>query len=284
MIPNRLAIREEVVKLHRLSTIPQANSRILAVLLDDRSNAEDLANELAKDQAITAKVLRLVNSAYYGFFRQISSVKESVTILGYNEIRRIVLTASVYNSLRKFGGKVIERKIFWEHSLACAAAAEILNRECATDLPAAYFAGLLHDIGKVILDEFFSQAFEKAFELSLEKKIPLYEAEREVMDTDHAEVGFWLAERWNLPLILSDSICFHHAPRECEHPSTYSIVNLISAANALAKILHASADGEMLLELPVDEGPMTASILESAKRELLQKKPAILNLYYGVTE
>ena len=126
MIPSKQTIRAEVVRLHGLSTIPQASSRILMVLIDDRSNAEDLADELARDQAITAKVLRLVNSAYYGFFRQISSVKEAVAILGYNEIRRIVLTASVYNSFRRFRGKVIERKIFWEHSLACAAAAEIL--------------------------------------------------------------------------------------------------------------------------------------------------------------
>ncbi len=254
------------------------------VLIDDRSNAEDLADELARDQAITAKVLRLVNSAYYGFFRQISSVKEAVAILGYNEIRRIVLTASVYNSFRRFRGKVIERKIFWEHSLACAAAAEILNRESGAELPAAYFAGLLHDIGKLVLDEFFSKAFEAALIVSLEKQIPLHRAEREVLETDHAEVGFWLAERWNLPSVLFNSIRFHHAPKECQDLPSCPIVNLISVANDLAKVLHMAEDDLMPLEASPDAGPFTSHVLESARKELLQKGPSIFNLYDSVTE
>jgi len=217
--------KRRLAEIREISTLPQVMMRIMEIITDDRSSAIDLAEEIAKDTSLTAKILKMVNSAYYGFYREISKVSDAVVVLGFNEIRRLSLAISV---LDRFGGGSDERRVaFWNHSFACAAMSDILAREQHLQDQGAFTAGLLHDIGKAILDQYFSEMFEAVRERKGQNGLGTHEIERELFGFDHADVGYWLSERWNLPVTLSEAIHYHHRPESAtEMPELAQLVHL----------------------------------------------------------
>lgn len=199
--------------LDSIPTLPSVVTRILEIVLDDTSSVRDAAKIIEADQALASKVLKIVNAAAYGLRQKVSTVAHAIAMLGFGTLKSLVLSVSVYDGLldgRKDSG--FDKSLYWQHCLAVAAAARALAKEMSFDLPdEAYVAGLLHDIGKVVLDQKARAEYVRVLRRVREESCLFCGAERELLGVDHAEVGGWVAERWNFPPTLQDAIRHHHS-------------------------------------------------------------------------
>jgi putative nucleotidyltransferase with HDIG domain len=227
-------ILNKLKKIKEISTLPDVMQRIMDILADENSSSQELSREIEHDPALTAKILKVVNSAFYGFYRRIANVNEAVVILGYNEVRSIAITVSVFDV---FSGKPAKtpfnRVKFWEHSIGTAVVADILRQECCRYEEGAFVAGLLHDIGKVVMDQHFPSEWTAVLNESREKGLPLIDVEREMLGISHARIGQILCDYWNLPEDLGRAIRRHH--RKPTESSNLPLDGLIYAANSLAQ-------------------------------------------------
>ncbi len=199
--------------LDSIPTLPSVVTRILEIVLDDTSSVRDAAKIIEADQALASKVLKIVNSAAYGLRQKISTVSHAIAMLGFGTLKSLVLSVSVYEGLlegKKDTG--LDKSLYWQHCLAVAAASRAIAKEMSFDLPdEAYVAGLLHDIGKIILDQRARAEYVRVLGRVREESCAFCAVERDVLGVDHAEVGGWVAEKWSLPSTLADAIRFHHA-------------------------------------------------------------------------
>ena len=209
-------VRERVFALDELATLPSTLVRILSVVQDESTTALDLAAEITADPALTMKILGAVNSSYYGFHRQIGSIPDAVVILGFDEVERLALAISVINLFGRDQESARALHMLWRHSLACSVAGGCLENHYRSQLPAiggAHIAGLLHDIGKAVISQYFPEAMNPIARLVQEENLLVCDAEREILDGHtHADIGSWVAERWDLPEDLVESIANHHTP------------------------------------------------------------------------
>jgi putative nucleotidyltransferase with HDIG domain len=172
----------------------------------------------------------LVNSAYYGFYRQISSISHAIVMLGFLEVRNLTLTATAFRTLGA-GTSDYDRVQLWRHSLATAMAAEKLGKLLRLEMEGIFESGLLHDIGKVALDLLYPEEFRTAAHLAHTEKRFMFQTEQQIFGVDHAAIGGLLGEHWNLPQAVVEAIRFHHAPEKAElNPA---LTQLISAGNIL---------------------------------------------------
>ena len=223
--------KKKLAEVREISTLPQVMARIMEIVTDENSCAVDLANEIAKDKSLTAKILKMVNSAYYGFYREIVRVSDAVVVLGFNEIRRLSLAISVLDILGRSKRNEIRLKL-WNHSLACAALSDILAKQWRVHDSGAFTAGLLHDIGKAVLDQYFPSMFTAVQASVLKVSLKAHEAERLLFNFDHADIGCWLCEQWNLPVSLSEAIRYHHRTESAEEE--LPLAKVVRIANNLA--------------------------------------------------
>jgi putative nucleotidyltransferase with HDIG domain len=225
----KLTLPALVRAVEDLPALPAVVQRVIALTEDPKSTARDINNVLTQDQGLTAKVLRLANSAFYGFPRRISTVTDATILLGFQTIRSIVLAASVSEMMkRELKGYALERGELWRHSQATAVGARMLAREVKfSRLEVAYTAGLLHDIGKLILDAYLRDEYEAVLEKVEKEHVTFLEAEEALLGFHHALVGAKVAEKWNLPLELVEAIGFHHEPeRAQENPKLTAIAHI----------------------------------------------------------
>lgn len=206
-------LQEAILRIKYLPTIPAMLGKILSTAADPEASALDLGKLIASDQSLSAAVLRLVNSAYYGFYRQIMSVSQAIVMLGFFEARNITLTATAFRSFPGSDSNY-NRTLLWRHSLATAMAAEKCAKLKQTCVIGCFESGLLHDIGKVVFDVLFPAEFRIAAGCAHERVSPILEVERELFQMDHAEVGALLGEHWNLPEAVVEAIRLHHNPEK----------------------------------------------------------------------
>ncbi len=219
-----------------LPTLPTVVTQMISLIDNPTTSANDVAKLISTDQALTAKMLKLANSAFYGFPREIATVNHAVVVLGFETVKSLGLSVSV---LERFSGSSsngdFDRQRFWEHSIGCAAAARLLAskvRYRTRGKGEAFAGGILHDIGKLVLGQFFPQEFSEILGLVTRDDVYIGKAEEEVLGLTHAEVGAWLGERWNMPKQLVDAIAFHHAPgrlspREAELPALIHLADFL---------------------------------------------------------
>ncbi|MBW2057431.1 MAG: HDOD domain-containing protein [Deltaproteobacteria bacterium] len=173
----------------------------------ERISAEKIGKTIGQDYALSAKVLRLVNSAFYGLGERVSSVTSAVVLLGFNVVQGVVLSASVF--------ELMDRAIvgLWEHSLGTAIASGVLARALYFQEPEEVsVAGLLHDIGKVVVPAKMPETYEEIRRRIEHTTLSIAEVEREVLGFDHSRIGMWLADEWNFPPNLTEPIVYHHTP------------------------------------------------------------------------
>lgn len=209
---DREDIRLGIRNIKNLPTLPVIVSRILEVADDSGSSANELAELVARDMSVSAKVLNLANSAFYGFSRRITTIPQAVVVLGFDTVRSLALSVSVFDTLSKNSDEVsFDREAFWIHSIGCGTASRLIAKELGyRDTGTFFVAGLLHDLGKVILDTYFSEQYAEVVEEMVEEERSALDAETDILDIDHAEVGAWLATRWKFPEILVTPIAAHH--------------------------------------------------------------------------
>jgi putative nucleotidyltransferase with HDIG domain len=226
-------LKEIEKKIDTLPIFSPILRKVLEVIDDPLSSSSDIEKVIKYDQVLVAKVLKMANSAYYGYSGKISTVRGAIVVLGLNTLRALVFTASAFKtfSRRLLGYRYLEGK-FWEHSVFTACGCRALGMKMNYKDPEEIFVGgLLHDIGKLILDFFVLKNFNIMEEEMKKKKKSWAELEREIIGIDHAQVGRRLSIKWNLPLVLQEAISYHHNPKGAflykEVPAIVNIVNNI---------------------------------------------------------
>jgi HD-like signal output (HDOD) protein len=224
------------IRISRSENLPVLSQSATAVLrLVDDSNAgpREIESAIAKDSAITGKILKAANSAYYGGVK-VPTVGRAVHFLGMNSVRSLVVGIAFQQMSSGMAEAPSFNKLeFWKHSLAVATAARILGRiQMPGKAEELYCAGVMHDVGMLVLDRFMAGEFQGAIETSQRTTMPLYECEKQAYKFDHTDVGALLADHWALTPIIKSSIQYHHSPmRDSENFETTKIV---AAADAIA--------------------------------------------------
>ncbi|HOV61490.1 MAG TPA: HDOD domain-containing protein [Candidatus Hydrogenedentes bacterium] len=207
-----MTLEEAIPRIRELPTLPQIVLKIMDTINNPNSSALDLGELVSADQSLSATLLRVVNSAYYGFSRRVTSISQAIVLLGFAEVRKLTLAAKTFEALG-IGGSMERRKRLWRHVFATAMAAELIAKQGARGNTGFFEAGLLHDIGRVAMELLFGDAFEQSIVLLEERgTVDLCAVEREVFGFDHAQFGGALAEHWRLPPALREAIQRHHAP------------------------------------------------------------------------
>ncbi|OQY45220.1 MAG: hypothetical protein B6240_09085 [Desulfobacteraceae bacterium 4572_87] len=234
-----------ISKIQTLPSVSRVATRILALLDDPDSTADEVQNVLRLDPGLTANILKLTNSAYFGLPNKVGSVRQAVVMLGWKRLVKIVLATCVNAVMDKpIPGYDLPPGELWRHSVAVSVTAEGLMKELNLPVDDEIFtAALLHDLGKQVMGEFVAEDLN-AIRLTAEKGVPFQMAEREVLGTDHAEMGGMLVEKWSFPSKFVEAVRWHHEPDSAENPST--LVDIVHVANVLCLMLGIGAGIEGL--------------------------------------
>ena len=263
--------------IQELPTIPETLSRILSLLEDPNSGARDLAEVIRCDAPLAAKVLRLANSPLYRKQRSIATIQECVSVLGYRTVRQVALCVSVISTLGQeceARGAGLDYRELWRHGVAVGAVAQELARQADTcDAETAFTAGLLHDLGKLVLSLEFPRTYGELVAQRCREGRHLVEVERRELGFDHARAGEELATAWNFPVELAEPIGAHH---EAQPPGP--TVAVVALADYLGNLLDPS-DGDLGFDaMLVDTAPFyrTAGLQrEDVEAHLDQLRDAI---------
>ena len=220
----RVMIDRVIQGIEHLPTLPQVVMRVLAMAESPRISAIELSK--AMDQSLAAKVLKVSNSAYYGgrSNRNINSIHHAIVMIGFEAVKEIILTTSFFHTFHD-AQDVNTLQPLWEHSLQCALIAKRLAWMYRYDsLDEAYLSGLTHDIGRLVIQQYFSDQY---WEIEKKKNsgVDLLQAERDVLSITHAEIGGKVAERWAFPPSLADSITHHHDRKWKVNPALGKIIH-----------------------------------------------------------
>jgi HD-like signal output (HDOD) protein len=211
----------------QLSSFPDIYFQINEVLQSPRSSASHIADVVSKDASLTAKLLKLVNSAFYGFPSKIDTISRAIAILGTNELTTLALGISVVEYFANIPDSLADMKSFWKHSIACGVLSRILaSTKVGLSEERFFVAGLIHDVGRLVMFKHLPFATTQALILSRSTRTPLREAEQEVMDFDHAEVSGALLKSWKFPATLELPVRYHHVPTRAMNPLEPSIIHV----------------------------------------------------------
>lgn len=232
--------RWEVSRLRTLPTLPKLLQRVIAALEDPETNFANVAELIEVDQSLTSQVLRLANSAFYNVQGSVSQVSQALVMLGTAVTRSVVLSTGALD-MRNVG-----LPGFWEHSLGCAVASGAIAKVTGLANPEeATAAGLLHDLGKVVLYKQLPDAFEYIVTTAAASNRSFLDVERAELGTDHSEIAGWLVDKWRFPAALAEPIALHHAPSRALHaPDETAIVHV---ANALVRAVGYGSGGDRRL-------------------------------------
>jgi len=268
-------IRREVEEIGALPTLPEIPMKILRLIADEESSMADIAKIIQRDPSLAANILKVSNSPYYGARERVASLQLALTILGLNEIINIVTSISI---IRMFPSTkrtaVFNRVKFWRHSFGAGCAAQMLARELKFDLDGAEFmAGLIHDVGKLIIDQYFHPKLKEILSTVEKEELSPIDAEVRVMGVNHATLAAWLAQSWHLPPALVDAIQHHHSPLDVLALARPSRQPFLAAIVHLADILAAEPD------LKFDESSDSFASFEKnlAWKIILAERPDLSN-------
>jgi len=243
--PDSQELKVLVQKITDLPTLPAMMATVTRLMQDPRTSAEELGRAISTDPALVSKVLKLVNSAFYGFPGRISTITQAIVILGFSTIRNVVLTTSILKAFsRNSTQKGFDIESFWEHSLLTGAIARALAMERdANFIEETFIAGLLHDMGRIVLSQKLIPEFEKVIAYRQKNAGTWVDAEQKVLGLTHGEIGAWLSRKWHLPLPFVEVMHFHHHPTlsteslPTPQPDTTNLIYLVHAADSLSKTL-----------------------------------------------
>lgn len=286
---SKVSLQEIIKKVERLPELPQVALRVSRMLEEDDANADQLASVIRVDAGFTSQVLRLCNSAAYGFTRKIATVKEAVAILGYTTLRSMVYTIMAKVALDKpVPGYSLAEGDLWYNALTCAVYAKhIGQRERLADPEQAFTGGLLRDIGKIVLGEYVGNCYPDIEQLTIREKIDFMEAEERILGFNHSLVGTRIAERWNLPPLLVNIIKHHHKPVKLPPtltPNEAKVISVVHLADCLTRMIgHGSGSDGLMYTMDVEALAKVginanSAYLETLIGELVDLNPIIRSL------
>lgn len=246
-----------VQEIAELRPLPAVALRVLKIAESEHFSAHELAQAIGTDAALTAKMLRLANSAYYGFPRRISTVRDAVVLLGFRAVRSATLAACVIETMPR--GTHIDDRAFWHFSITVAMLAEVLARSARRHTDEAYTAGVLHNIGRLALDQHRPEQLRRAVLLAEREQMTLPEAQRALLGFTDAQLGGALALHWNFPSELAEAVADHQQPLD-DLDDRSSLTALVVRAREFARDRGLTDGVEPTVEREPDRGWLIAPV------------------------
>lgn len=231
------ALEKIILETIDIPSLPPVATKVLQLISSDNSSIKELEDILSKDQSFSARLLRIANSPYYGRNRSVDSISSAIILIGFNTMKSLVVAASLKDMHRNFG--IFEQKL-WEHSLAVSVAASTLAAETKIMKPdEALVAGLVHDMGKIVLNTSISESYALVVERVYAEGLPFIEVEDQMLGFNHCNVGGLISRKWKLPKNLETVIEFHHTEDfpSFDDPSYESTCQITRIADAICLYL-----------------------------------------------
>lgn len=259
-------IEEIMANMESFPSMPGAGTKLLSMLKDPDTDASEIEKVLRYDPGLTANILKMTNSAYFGLPQKIGSVKQALLLLGWRRVNQLVLASSVSTVMDKpVEGYNFSPGELWRHSVAVSIAAEGLVKELSVPGTDEFFTtALLHDIGKMILGSFVKENLD-AIEDITSQGLPLVVAEQMVLGTDHAEIGAKILTNWSFPPEVANAVRWHHDPDSPEEPN--SLVDIVYLSNVLCQATGIGVNDE------AQQDELSPSALERLGVEFEQLEP-----------
>lgn len=233
----KLTLEYIASKVEDIKVLPSIVNEIISITENPNSTAQDMDKAIMKDQVMTTKILKLANSAYYGYARKISTITQATILLGFQAIKGIALASTVNKYLsNELKGYSLEKNELWSQSQTCAIVSRYIAKTVKYSNPEeAYIAGLLRDIGKTILNQHMEKEYVQILAMAETEQISFLDAEKNVLGFDHSEIGAKVAEKWNLPSDLVEAMAYHHKPEEAK--SNIKLVSIVHLADAITMMM-----------------------------------------------
>ncbi len=261
-------VKQILARVDDLPAVPAIAQRILAAVNKPDFSFKEIESLVKMDPGITAHVLRMCNSPYFGLRRKVTSLEQALTLLGAANIVDVVMSSKLVGMYKtNQGGYRLAHGELWHHSMAVALLAQRLGERLHySHTPTLFTAALLHDVGKLILSQFVAEKFDQIEKLVQEEGKPFVEAEKEVLGVDHALLGAMIARNWNFPEPIAHAIAFHH---NLEPATTYrELARLVALANLMVLSMGVGA-GAQGLAAPVPAGLLKESNLSTRDLDII---------------
>ncbi len=255
---------------------------IEAALQSPQCNLNTIGDAIQKDPDLTARLLRLANSPFFGFANRLSTVAEAVSLLGIQQIQDMIVASSVLEQFKGVPDNLVNKDSFWRHSLAVGITARLLAMERRLPKPDKFFvAGLLHDVGRLVLMLQAPESAKMVFELYQRERILLRDAEKKILGFDHQQIAAELLQSWSYPAALVQAVAFHHAPDSSVAKMEASVVHI---ADHLVNAMGIGSSGEQFIS-PLDDkawatlglsSEILARLIEAVDEQILAVEEAFL--------
>ncbi|SFU80468.1 HDOD domain-containing protein [Pseudoduganella namucuonensis] len=255
-------IDEVIVRVQNLPSLPAVVSELMSAMDQDDVDLNALAGKIALDQALAAKVLRLANSSFYGMPAKVTTIQQAVAVLGLHSTRTLVTACAITGGFAPDPAAKLDLAAFWRHSVATAACARALARHLDQQPDTAFTAGLLHDLGTLVLATGYPDVYREAVRHRRARDCQVAEAEAAVFGFDHAAVGSALAARWKFPPQIQEAVAAHHAWPGAAPPAR-TLALAIHLANAFAHALDLGGEDDELAP-PLSPAAWRAAGLDDA--------------------
>ncbi len=291
---HRSWVQQIAKSVRGLPQLPTMVAKLLEMIDDPRTNAPTLGKLISTDQVLTSRILRYANSAFYGFTRRISTLDLAVVVLGFDTIKELCLGVTMHNLFgRDNDDTEFDMSKFWEHCVSVSVASKMIARLRFQRISGeAFVAGLVHDIGKLILKQHLKREFRMILHEVRESGTTFYEAEERLFGLNHATIGMWLAQHWNLPPQLTEAIAWHHEPEHAVDFFTHAaLVHFANHLTRYAKIGYSGDNAIPVLSERVaghlglrrtEDGAVDLKRYKKALTEELEKAESFLSVIQGV--
>lgn len=237
--------------IRNLPTLPVILQKVSREVRNPASDAKKIARIIEDDPAMMARILKVVNSAFYAGVEPVTSIQLAVARIGMTAVGNIAMSTAVFSAFGKSNLADFDRQEFWRHSICTGIAAGVLYDRVRSSIPVRigrdvlHLAGLLHDVGKIVFDQFFHSEFMDAIKKGHDAQISLLDSEIEVIGEGHTKVGAWLGWKWNLTDDLREVIRYHHDP-EAGDPKHWHLTGLVHTANYICNLEKIGNSGDQM--------------------------------------
>ncbi len=240
-------------RIGEVSSLPAVAMKIIEVANNPGSSALDLLEVIERDVALAMRIMRIVNSSYYALKNKVADLQLAITLLGFEQIRNLALTSYIAQLFESSPGHgKYRREGLWNHLIGVGTVARLIAETCGKVPPReAYLAGLLHDVGLILVDQYLHKPFCQVVD-ALADNVPVCAVEKQVLGFNHAELGGYVAEKWDLPEHLTTAIRYHHVPQKYEGPHS-DMVYVVALANSFCSAKGLTSLGARDLKRPPNE-------------------------------